>query len=504
MKRLFLIPILALCLFSCQEKDPGGTNNGNGSTELNDYQKWILNDVMKKRYLWYDQIPSSVNNKLDWEEFFHSLCVSADGKDGYHYSYIERESTSSAQASKGVPTALIEGESYGFEYGVVYNETRTPGTTYYYFKILYVLPGSPAALKGITREHAIVRINGDEITDRNYDEMVPLLTSGSNVRFDLVHLTATAREDAGFVRLTSTTGLEDHPIRVDTVVTVGSHKIAYLHYTQFASGLTTSEHDYDDDLKDVFRKFVAKQATDLVVDLRYNPGGQVTCCQLLTSMIAPQSVAAGNEATRIAFATLTYNAKTNPQSEKWPFLTEDEMSLSSKRVGTGSGAGTHIPGLNKVYVIVSNWSASASELLINALDGVDFEAIRVGGLTEGKNVGSVLYEKTLDGYKYSARPITFSLSNNKGFGAYSGGLSPTPGFECTEFAQDASWVWKELGDPEELLFARAIADITGQPVAQASRVTKAAGTQAAATFTGKSSLDRKKPYGGNLVVPAEQ
>ena len=46
--------------------------------------------------------------------------------------------------------------------------------------------------------------------------------------------------------------------------------------------------DYDNELINVFSKFKSNNVTDLVVDLRYNPGGSVSSSILLSRLITGQ------------------------------------------------------------------------------------------------------------------------------------------------------------------------------------------------------------------------
>ena len=113
------------------------------------------------------------------------------------------------------------------------------------------------------------------------------------------------------------------------------------------------------------------------------------------------------------FATLEYN---DSKEEVWKFRGgPDDYD--------GMGIGPDL-GLNKVYVIGSYYTASASEMLVNALRGIDFDVCLIGGRTEGKNVGMSTSYVTVDGVRYLFSPITFRIRNAKGMGNYADGLVP--------------------------------------------------------------------------------
>lgn len=80
--------------------------------------------------------------------------------------------------------------------------------------------------------------------------------------------------------------------------------------------------------------------------------------------------------------------------------------------------------LSKVYCLVSGQTASASELVINSLRGIDIEVILIGEQTNGKNVGMEGTEFTTKAGTYEFFPITFQSYNAKDFGKYEKGFPP--------------------------------------------------------------------------------
>jgi C-terminal processing protease CtpA/Prc len=51
--------------------------------------------------------------------------------------------------------------------------------------------------------------------------------------------------------------------------------------------------------------------------------------------------------------------------------------------------------LNKVYVLTTKATASASELVINCLKSY-IDVVQIGDITTGKNVGSITYKPSKD------------------------------------------------------------------------------------------------------------
>ena len=175
MKENFQIHIwlgLLLCLLgmSCSDDTPAkGNEPGNGNTEL-EVNEWI-ESVMRSDYLWNNDIPAQ--NKLDFsadpQTFFRSMLSLKDGKTRngkhlYYYSYMEKNKDYKAR------TSIDADDTYGMEFTLfnVVNDSNQP-LGYYYARILYVLPNSPASSAGLERGDWIVGIKGkNNINSDNY------------------------------------------------------------------------------------------------------------------------------------------------------------------------------------------------------------------------------------------------------------------------------------------------------------------------------------------------
>lgn len=120
--------------------------------------------------------------------------------------------------------------------------------------------------------------------------------------------------------------------------------------------------------------------------------------------------------------------------------------------------------LNKVYVLTTSSTASASELVINGLEP-HIEVIQIGTKTIGKNVGSRTLYDSADydkkganpKHKYAMQPLVLKIVNSIGFGDYQTGLEPD--IEVHEDFENM----QALGNINELFLATAISQITGMP-----------------------------------------
>jgi hypothetical protein len=94
--------------------------------------------------------------------------------------------------------------------------------------------------------------------------------------------------------------------------------------------------------------------------------------------------------------------------------------------------------------LTSGRTASASESIINSLQGIGITVIRVGTTTYGKPYGF----SPVDNCGYTYFSVEFKGTNNVGFGDYDDGFAPT----CV-VADDFT---KTLGDPTEGRLAAAL------------------------------------------------
>ena len=110
------------------------------------------------------------------------------------------------------------------------------------------------------------------------------------------------------------------------------------------------------------------------MDLRYNSGGNIRTAAALGSMITGQF---DNQ----VFTTLKFNEDLQNNNANYNF----SNTLSD---------GTAINSLNltKIYILTSNVSASASEMMINSLKPY-IDVVIIGGKTVGKSQASqIIYD----------------------------------------------------------------------------------------------------------------
>ena len=398
-------------ILSCTPEDPMyilDEPQGEG-VEVNN---WI-EEVMRKNYLWNKEIPSAKTLEYQGEatSFFHSLLSDKDGKDNsdghYYYSYIE--------STEAITKVLNTKDSYGFDF-VLY---RVEGKPNHYAKVIYVAPETPAAGGGLKRGDLIVSYNGGELINPNGGYVV--LQQGDAIQLDIA-----VGERTRPVKLTSSRPVEDNPILVDTVYQIENKKIGYFMYNHFTTGPDGfSDKTYDDQMKASFTYFEMQQLDGFILDLRYNGGGYLSSAILLSSMLLPSNL--GGDILGLS--------KDNNGNEDIFHILKSVPHLN----------------LSKVYVLVSQSSASASEAVINNLSPF-MDIVLIGEKTEGKNVGSISFVS--DKYSWLLQPITSKIFNSRRESNYANGFDAD--IDSDEFYGRARVEFYPLGDTREMMLNQAL------------------------------------------------
>lgn len=403
-----------------------GEDRTNEFKELTKECTWIY-DTMKEYYFWYEEMPDvkRENYFKEPETFFKSLLSQKD-----KYSYLE---TADGQTTR----SINRNSTYGFDFALYVDPaTQSTSDPRRYARILYVLPNSPASEAGLKRGDWISTVGGVELTSQNYTALI----FGTDTRLTLA--TPNLDEATGqfywdaeekSVQLSASRWVEDNPFYVDTVFHFDNHRVAYLMYNSFSTGPenTGKETDYSDRMHQIFQQFKAQEPTDFILDLRYNPGGYLTCAQELASLLVPQ------EATGKIFCTTVFNDKKQNLNESYLF----EKQLMRN----------HNLNLSRIFIITSSLTASASESIINGLRPFMGEnnVELIGARTEGKNVASLTFNSD---FGFSLHPIVAQVYNSKQESDYADGFAPT--FEFDEFNYITPFY--PLGDIRESTLAMVI------------------------------------------------
>jgi C-terminal processing protease CtpA/Prc len=326
----------------------------------------------------------------------------------------------------------------GMEFGLIY---YPDGSNNVFGYVRYVLPGTDAASKNLERGMIFNSINGQQINDTNFSELLSLNSYEIDLAtFDGTTITPTG-ESIALVKQQYT----ENPILIAETLTVQGQKIGYLMYNAFT-------RDFDTQLNAVFAQFKADGISDLVIDLRYNGGGSVETAIDLSSMVTGQFY---NQ----VFVNEEWNADRQAEYAN-PKLFNNEIF---------TGEAINSLNLTKAYVLTTKRSASASELVINGLNPY-INMMQVGDTTTGKYQASfLLYDapapnfsksQANPGHTYAMLPLVFKTSNVLGFTDYADGLFPD--IQLKENYTNLGI----LGDVNEPLLAAALNDILSIPQPQ--------------------------------------
>jgi Periplasmic protease len=214
-------------------------------------------------------------------------------------------------------------------------------------------------------------------------------------------------------------------------------KTGYLYIYDFPDGMTPM-------LNQKFAEFKAAGVQELILDLRYNYGGSVSSAAALCALI-PSGISASSP-------FIIFKGNKNGGEVKRTFgqqISYDPKALDFNVLHANS------LGLNKLYVLTSNSTASAAEIVVNNLKPY-LQVVQIGDVTLGKDMAGFVVEDKRKPKKISwqIHPVIYKVFNANGTGEYSNGISPQ--FKVNEYTQ---LPLLPLGDPGETLISEALTNV---------------------------------------------
>lgn len=440
--RTYLLFLLVLCLtiISC-EKESDTIKIPYETRKTNEF----VYSEMKYAYLWSDKIPDlNINSFSDPTDLFNKILYKKIDK----WSIITDDFPALVNRFKGISTS----------FGSVIHIAPFSNSQKLFGVVMYVYDDSPAYNSGLRRGDLVLKIDDQEITENNYRELFGketyTLTLGTInngvISENGKKLNMTRRE------------INENPILHHSIISKNGTKVGYLMYDSFI-------HRFDEELKSVFANFKQGGVTELILDLRYNPGGEDVSAQLLGNLIAPSS-AVGKY-----FFKSVYNANLTDfyAKNKDIAVLHHADGLKFEHVSQGLD-------LKRVFILTSKISASSSELVINGLRAV-MNVYMIGQTTHGKCTGMRGIPDDLENPKWGMFPVIVKASNNEGITDY------YSGFEPNEKVSE-SLPLAPFGDETDPLISAAIRQILGESV------------MAPTLKTGKTEFEKISVIGGKPEI----
>lgn len=384
-------------------------------------------DYTSEAYLWRDHIPSGITYKSapTPPELFELMRYDNLDK----WSYVTDNSQEAMDEFQGVSTTYGHSLAFG-------RFTNKPDNLFAVVQFVY--EGSPAQKAGLERGGVILKLNGAAITEDNYRQLYYSQTMEIGMG---TFNESGAIVDSGVSHKLSAVKMYEDPVVAHSVIDAGGSKVGYLSY----AGFYAESHDR---LVEVFKEFQTAGVSELILDLRYNLGGNAETPPYLASLFAPAEAVKGKK----VFLTQTWND-----------LYMDYYN--NKKYDMNTYFNEKIPvnlNLGRVFVLATSSTASASEATISGLMPY-MDVVLIGGNTYGKYCGAALLvptdsegneDKEISNWLLSL--VVYKFVNTQGLTEFKDGISPDYKVEDSGLLQGIP-----LGDASDPMVAKALSIIAG-------------------------------------------
>ena len=290
----------------------------NNQIEMDEYSQELLENY---NYI----LHNSINNVSGEELVSKAISGMVNSLDDQYANYISKEDIDNFNV-------LINGEYEGLGMEITYNE-------YSAVIINNVFDNSPAQKQGLQKGDIIISINGESMLGKSLDEIKNYIHDFNNEEFELGYKRGDEEKEAKLkvenivIESVSTKLYSENE---NTIGYIKLNNFASNSYEQFRSGVESLERENID---------------SLIIDLRYNTGGQLNIADNIISMF-------------IEHGKTIYQLKEKNEIIKYKDISDESRNY-------------------EIVVLVNHDSASASELVAGALKEV-YGAKIVGTNTYGK------------------------------------------------------------------------------------------------------------------------
>lgn len=406
MKKNLLLAYLFLgflFVVSCTNSDDDPIVDPPQNVELREIHDFIWRG-MNLWYLWQADVANLDDDRFSTNDEYKNFLAAQDDEEEFFESLIYRRATVDKWSWIVDDYIALENQfagiskSNGVDFGL---SLYSSGSSEVFGYVRYILPNSDASDKDIKRGDLFTHVDGQQLTVDNYRELL----FGENDTYKLSLAKIEGNTISGNGRSVELTKFEytENPVFIAKTIEMEGRKIGYLMYNAFT-------RNFDDQLNEAFLQFKNDGITDLVIDFRYNPGGSVSTAVAMGSMITGQFNGQ-------VFSREQWNAKLQAE------ITNTNPKLLTNKFGSEMANGKTINSLNlnEVYFIVTDASASASELVINSLSPY-INVNLVGERTSGKYTASItLYDSKKfnrngvnKNHTYAIQPVVLESTNKLG------------------------------------------------------------------------------------------
>ncbi|MGQ7869699.1 S41 family peptidase [Sunxiuqinia sp. sy24] len=392
----FLVVVLALGL-SCSKENAILEIEPVEKVGVENSQTFIY-DVFKDWYFWLDQVPELDPTSYDSNERLIQDLI-----------YDELDRWSFVVSLDAYRALFEEAQTKGFGVGMAVTADNR-------LMVRFTYKESPMGLAGVDRGWEFIEIN--DVPLANIQDLGAAFDTDAEVKFTFI-----TPENETVSYSMSRTDYKMNTVLYRSVLETEGKKVGYLVFESF---LAPSEAE----LNEAFTYFKSEDIDELVVDLRYNGGGNSGIAFLLEELVGGQAIEDK------LLGRIIYNE--NHSDDNVNFGTKgNELSVD----------------LDRLFFITTDASASASEMVINGMFPYK-EVVLIGSTTAGKPVGMNVFES--EKYNIALAPITFKILNANDQGDYFDGI-PVDYLVMDD-------IYHGWGNPEEACLKAALDIINGNTV----------------------------------------
>ena len=397
------------------------------SSAMSEFLNDKMDQVLSEKYLWAEEYRALEKDlTVNYSDFLYThltklgetniedggyyRAYSSNSGQRYIYSYIQEITDPSSKVLTKSGTLT---DTYGLGIGPLF-ASPTGVDNNIYLTVGYVYRGSPAETAGLQKGdniYAVAKGNGNPvtITRDNYQAYMKELFSSPSGTYNIMfaRYDPPTEDNPGVYNLNA-----DNAVEI-TAAAYGYDPILFAAYLKKSDIGTSADTDkwpefcigylalesFDMNaqfiLEDQMKQFADAGINELILDFSFCVGGVVDQSCYLASSIA------GAKHYNDIFFTAKFN---DGSKEDWTFAGNNPNLPDGQRLGTAPDF-----GLKRVWIIVSENTASAAELIINALKSkaINFPVTLIGSRTEGKNVGMEVSTILYGTRKFEFAPITY-------------------------------------------------------------------------------------------------